>query len=30
VMEGGVILLALILLRDQVFDGLRAMLVRKD
>lgn len=30
VMEGGVILLALILLRDQVFDGLRAILVRKD
>ena len=30
VMEGGVILLALILLRDQVFDGLRAMFVRKD
>jgi ribose transport system permease protein len=30
VMEGGVILLALILLRDQVFEGLRAMLSRKD
>jgi len=30
VMSGFVILLALILLRDQVFDGLRAMLVRKD
>jgi hypothetical protein len=29
-MEGGVILLALILLRDQVFEGLRAMLSRKD
>jgi len=30
VLEGGVILLALILLRDHVFDGLRAMFVRQD
>jgi len=30
IMEGGVILLALILLRNQVFDGLRALVMRKD
>lgn len=30
VLQGVVILLALILLRDQIFEGLRAMLVRKD
>jgi hypothetical protein len=28
--EGAVILIALILLRDQVFDSLRALLIRKD
>jgi len=30
VVEGAVILIALILLRDQVFDSLRALLIRKD